>query len=124
VIPLDLNKSTYHFTAQDHEDAPPMARACEVYNLSVTATHVGSGATYTGAGCNVPLETSMLYLRNPMDTNNLWTEVDLLGELFLNITVEVSACTGMHNIFMSLIVLLAGSVYSSNIYPGAIRRYN
>ena len=43
---ISLNDSFYYFTAP--EDAPP----CEVYNFSVTATHVG--ATYTGAGCSVP----------------------------------------------------------------------
>ena len=43
---ISLNESHYNFT--DPEGAPP----CEVYNFSVTATYVG--ATYTGAGCNVP----------------------------------------------------------------------
>ena len=41
-----LNESNYHFTAR--EGTPP----CEVYNFSVTASHVG--ATYTGSGCSVP----------------------------------------------------------------------
>ena len=43
---MSLNNSYYHFTAP--EGAPP----CEVYNFSVTATHVG--ATYIGASCSVP----------------------------------------------------------------------
>ena len=49
-----LNKSYYHFTAP--EGAPP----CEIYNFSVTATHVG--VAYTGAGCSVlsPVLSTML----------------------------------------------------------------
>ena len=43
---ISLYDTYYIFTAA--EDAPP----CEVYNFSVTATYVG--ATYTGAGCNIP----------------------------------------------------------------------
>jgi hypothetical protein len=84
-----LNETYYQFTAP--EGAPP----CEVYNFSVTTTYVS--ATYTGAGCSLPLETLlMLYSRTPLDTNNyLWTEVAVLGELIFNMTVEVS--TGIHN---------------------------
>ena len=38
----------------------------------------------------------ILYSRNPLDTDHdLWTEVDLLGELILNIIVKVSI--GLHN---------------------------
>ena len=50
---ISLNESTYHFTAP--EGAPP----CEVYNFSVTATYVG--ATYTGAGCSVPVLSTTLH---------------------------------------------------------------
>jgi hypothetical protein len=106
----DLNESHYHFTAP--EGAPP----CEVYNFSVTATYVG--ATYTGAGCSLPLETLMLYSRNPLDTNRFWMKVDLLGELILNITMEVS--TGSI-LVITIIILLAGNLYSSDLYTGASR---
>ena len=47
-----INESTYRFTAP--EGAPP----CEVYNFSVTITYVG--ATYTGAGCSVPVLSTTL----------------------------------------------------------------
>ena len=52
VIPINELESTYHFTAP--EGAPP----CEVYNFSVTVTYVG--ATYTGAGCSVPVLSTTL----------------------------------------------------------------
>ena len=77
---ISLNESTYLFTA------PEGALPCEVYNFSVTATYVG--ATYNGAGYIVHSEA--LYLRNPLGTDEFWTEVNLLGELILNITVEVN----------------------------------
>ena len=82
---ISLNESAYTFT--DPKDALP----CEIYNFSITTNYVSART-----GCSVLLETFMLYSRNPLDTNNdFWTEVDLLGELILKITVEVS--TGVHN---------------------------
>ena len=80
---ITLNESYYIFTGPEHT-LPP----CEVYNFSIIATYVG--VTYTGAGCSIPSsETLMLYLRNLLGTDNFWTEVNLLGELILNTTVEV-----------------------------------
>ena len=79
---ISLNASYYNFTA------PEGALPCEVYNFSVTLAHANNADVRTG--CSVLLET-ILYSRNPLDTDNdLWTEVDLLGELILNITVKVS----------------------------------
>ena len=81
---ISLNESTYHFIAP--EGAPP----CEVYNLSVTLAHANNVDVRTNG--SVLLET-ILYSRNPLDYD-LWTEVDLLGELILNIIVKVSI--GLH----------------------------
>ena len=78
---ISLNVSNYHFTAYEGGLWPP----CEVYNFSVTAAYVG--AIYSGDGCSVHLETLMLYSRS---TNEDWREVNLFGELILNIRVEVS----------------------------------
>ena len=82
---IQLSDSYYIFTAP--EGAPP----CEVYNFSVTATYDTDGATYTGAGCGVQSsDILVLHGANLSDTSDLWTEVNLLGELIFNITVEVS----------------------------------
>ena len=112
---ISLNEPYYNFTV------PGGALPCEVYNFSVTLAHVNNADVRTG--CSVLLET-ILYSRNPLDTNNdLWTEVDLLGELILNITVKVS--TGVHiDNEIKITILLAGSLYFNNIHSGAIRRYN
>ena len=86
---ISLNESTYHFTVP--EGVPP----CEVYNFSVTLTYVNKVDVTTG--CSILLET-ILYSRNSLDTDHdLWTEVDLLGELILNIIVKVSI--GLHNYY-------------------------
>ena len=58
---------------------------CEVYNFSVATTYFGT--TYSGAYCGITI--SDLILDNFLDGNNSWTEVKFLGELILNITVEV-----------------------------------
>ena len=84
---LVLHNTLYLFTAP--EDVPP----CEVYNFSVTATHVG--ATYTGAGCSVPspvLSTMLPSLPNidKMEQTIQFTLEKLSGELIFNISYEVS----------------------------------
>ena len=83
---VTLTDPCYTFTAP--EGAPP----CEVYNFSVTATYDIDGATYTGASCSVSSSDNILVLygANLLTTNDLWTEVNLLGELIFNITIEVS----------------------------------
>ena len=84
---LVLHNTLYLFTASEH--VPP----CEVYNFSVTATHVG--ATYTGAGCSVssPVLSTML-LSVPdidkMEQTIQFTLAKLSGELIFNISYEVS----------------------------------
>ena len=88
---ISLNESTYHFTAP--EGAPP----CEVYNFSVTLDLAHANNVDVRIDCHVLLET-ILYSRNSLDTDHdLWTEVDLLGELILNIIVKVSI--GLHNYY-------------------------
>ena len=110
---ISLTESTYHFSAP--EGAPP----CEVYNFSVTLVHANNVDVRTG--CSVLLET-ILYSRNRLDTNyDLWTQVDLLGELILNIIVKVSI--GLH-IDKKIIILLAGSLYFNIIHSGAVSGYN
>ena len=80
-----LSDPYYAFTAP--EGAPP----CEVYNFSVTATYDIDGVTYTGAGCSVQSsDVLVLYGAYLSDTSDLWTEVNLLGELIFNIFVEIS----------------------------------
>ena len=100
---ISLNESTYHFTASEG------ARPCEVYNFSITLAHANNVDVRTG--CSVLLET-ILYSRNPLDTDyDLWTEVDLLGELIVKVGI------GLHII----IILLAGSLYFNNIiHSGAV----
>ena len=79
---ISLNETNYSFTPP--EDAP----TCEVYNFSVTAAYVG--AIYTGASCSDEHSETLIFQKNP---DKIWSNVCLLGELVLNITVEVS--TGM-----------------------------
>ena len=79
---ISLNKTNYSFTLP--KDAP----TCEVYNFSVTAAYVG--AIYTGASCSDEHSETLIFQKNP---DKIWSNVCLLGELVLNITVEVS--TGM-----------------------------
>ena len=43
-------------------NAPKGAKPCEFYNFSVTATYVGTMATYTGADCNVHSEVLNIML--------------------------------------------------------------
>ena len=79
---ISLNETNYSFTPP--EDAP----TCEVYSFSVTAAYVG--AIYTGASCSDEHSETLIFQKKP---DKIWPNVCLLGELVLNITVEVS--TGM-----------------------------
>ena len=56
---------------------------CEVYNFSVATTYFGT--TYSGSNCGI----SDVILDTFLDGNNSWTEIKFLGELILNITVNV-----------------------------------
>ena len=83
---ISLNESTYHFTVP--EGAPP----CEIYNFSITLAHANNVDVRTG--CSIILET--ILSRNHLDTDyDLWTEVDLLGELMhLSIVCPTSPTWG------------------------------
>ena len=72
---IPLNVSNYIFTAP--EDTLP----CQVYNFSIIATH--NGATFTGDDCYGSMSRSeILAVRgDSLGNNNLWREVNLLGEL-------------------------------------------
>ena len=84
-----LNESTYHFTV------PEGAPHCEVYNFSISRSVT---TKYVGArtGCSALLEVLILYSKTPLNAYmDFWTNVVLLGELILNITVKVSIA--VHN---------------------------
>ena len=85
-----LNKTNHTFAIP--KNTPP----CEVYNFSVTATYVG--ATYTGAGCNVPSPVLSTMLPSLPDIKGLETSLDYsirlthdddLSQLVLNVSFEV-----------------------------------
>ena len=65
---LQLHQPFYVFNAPD--GAPP----CEVYNFSVTATHVG--VSYTGAGCSVPSPVLSRMLPSLPDISGLESSVE------------------------------------------------
>ena len=73
--------------------SPEVARPCEVYNFSVTATYVG--ATYTGDGCSVPspvLSRMLPSLPNitRLESSVTFSLVNVLGDIVLSVLFEVS----------------------------------
>ena len=92
-----LNESYYHFTAP--EGAPP----CEVYNFSVTATHVG--ATYTGAGCSVPSPLLSTMLPSLPNISQLDSSLEFVVEKgsFLFV-VEVSFQVRLYHGFVPMLI--------------------
>ena len=80
---ISLNNDLYYYSTTA-ESIPH----CEIYNFSVATTYFGT--TYSGANCGIPISDVILFYKdNFLDSNNLWTEVKFLGELILNITVNV-----------------------------------
>ena len=56
-------------------NAPKGVPPCEFYNFSVTATYVGTMATYAGAGCNVHSKVSNIMLPSLPDIVNMESSV-------------------------------------------------
>ena len=86
-----LNESYYILTA------PEGAPHCEVYNISVTATYVNVGATYTGAGCSVSspvLSTMFPSLPNieGLERSLKHSVVQMSEDITLNVVFEVCHC--------------------------------
>ena len=61
-------------------NAPEGAPPCALYNFSVTATYIGTMATYTGAGCNVYSEVLNIMLPSLPDISRMESSVDYVLE--------------------------------------------